>query len=67
MYIKAYFLNQCSTAKLTNSEKKNENYDCKSKIKHKFERILGVIRNLGLDFILFFVTAYMRKYPTYLT
>ena len=38
-----------------------------SKIKHKFERILGVIRNLGLDFILFFVTAYMRKYPTHVT
>ena len=27
--IKAYFLNQCNTAKLTNSEKYNENYDCK--------------------------------------
>ena len=38
-----------------------------SKIKHKFERILEVIRNLGLDFILFFVTAYMRKYPTHVT
>ena len=34
-----------------------------SKIKHKFKTILGVIRNLVLDFILFFVTAYMRKYP----
>ena len=27
MYIKAYFLNKCSTTKLTNSEKQNENYD----------------------------------------
>ena len=29
MYMKAYFLYQCHTTKLTNSEKKNENYDCK--------------------------------------
>ena len=26
---KVYFLNQCSTIKLTNSEKQNENFDCK--------------------------------------
>ena len=30
-----------------------------SKIKQKSKAILGVIRNLGLDFILYFVTAYI--------
>ena len=29
------------------------------KIKQKFKTILGVIRNLVLDFILYFVTAYI--------
>ena len=38
-----------------------------SKIKHKSKTILGVIRNLVLDFILYFVTAYMRKYPIHVT
>ena len=38
-----------------------------SKIKRKSKTILGVIRNLVLDFILYFVTAYMRKYPIYVT
>ena len=38
-----------------------------SKIKHKSQKILGVIRNLVLDFILYFVTAYMRKYPIHVT
>ena len=33
-----------------------------SKIKHKFKTILGVITNLVFDFILFFVTAYIRKH-----
>ena len=33
-----------------------------SKIKHKSETILGVIRNLALDFIFYFVTASMKKY-----
>ena len=32
-----------------------------SKIKQKSETILGVIRNLVLDFILYFVTAYILK------
>ena len=32
-----------------------------SKIKHKTETILGGIRNLALDFILYFVTASMKK------
>ena len=31
------------------------------------QTMLGVIRNLILDFFLFFVTAYMRKYPTHVT
>ena len=38
-----------------------------SKIKHKCKTILGVMRNLVLDFILYFVTAYMRKYPIHVT
>ena len=32
-----------------------------SKIKRKYKTVLGVIRNLILDFILYFVTSYMRK------
>ena len=38
--------------------------------KQKFKTILGVIRDLVLDFILYFVTAYiiyMRKYPIHVT
>ena len=38
-----------------------------SKIKNKSETILGVIKNLLLDFILYFVNAYMRKYPIHVT
>ena len=38
-----------------------------SKINDKSKTILRVIRNLVLDFILFFVTAYMRKYPLHAT
>ena len=38
-----------------------------SKIKHKFKTILWVIRNLLLDFILYFVIPYMRKYPIHAT
>ena len=38
-----------------------------SKIKHKSKTILGVTRYLILDFILFFDTAYMRKYPIHVT
>ena len=34
-----------------------------SKIKHKSKTMLGVIRNLVLDFILYFVT----KYPIFVT
>ena len=34
-----------------------------SKIKYKSNTMLGMIRNLALDFILYFVTAYMRKCP----
>ena len=33
------------------------------KIKHKYKTMLGVIRSLVLDFILYFVTGYMKKYP----
>ena len=38
-----------------------------SKTKHKSEAILGEIRNLTLHFILYFVTAYTRKYPIHVT
>ena len=38
-----------------------------SKTKHKFKIMLGVIRSLVLDFIIYFVTAYMRKYPVHVT
>ena len=38
-----------------------------SKIKYKSNTMLGVIRNLVLDFILYFVTAYMRKCPIHVT
>ena len=31
------------------------------KIKHKFKAMLVVIKNLVFDYILYFVTAYMRK------
>ena len=34
-----------------------------SKTKHKCKTMLGVIRNLILDFILYIVTAYLSKYP----
>ena len=36
-------------------------------IKHKLRTILGVIRNLVLDFIFYFVTAYMKKNPIHVT
>ena len=38
-----------------------------SKMKHNSKTILVVIRNLFLDFILYFVTASMRKYPIHVT
>ena len=38
-----------------------------SKIKHISKTILWVIRNLLLDFIMYFVIAYMRKYPIHAT
>ena len=37
------------------------------KIKYKSNTMLGVIRNLVLDFILYFVTASMRKCPIHVT
>ena len=38
-----------------------------SKIKPKSKTILGVIRKVVLDLILYFVTVYMRKYPIHVT
>ena len=38
-----------------------------SKMKHKSKTNLGVIRNLFLDLILYFVSASMRKYPVHVT
>ena len=37
------------------------------KIKHKFKAMLVVIKNLVFDYILYFVTAYMRKYSIHVT
>ena len=38
-----------------------------SKVKHQSKTMLGVIKNLVLDFILYFVTGNMRKYPIHVT
>ena len=38
-----------------------------SKMKRKSENFLGVIRNVVLDFNLYFVTSSMRKYPIHVT
>ena len=38
-----------------------------SKIKDKYKIILGVIRNLVLNFILYLVAAYMRKCAIHVT
>ena len=38
-----------------------------SKVKRKCKIVLGVIGNLVLYFALYFVTAYMRKYPINVT
>ena len=38
-----------------------------SKIKYKSNTMLGMIRNLVLEFILYIITAYMRKYPVHVT
>ena len=38
-----------------------------SKITHKCKTMLRVIRDLVLDFILYFATADMRKYPIHAT
>ena len=38
-----------------------------SKIKHKLKTVLGVIRNLVLEFILYSVNSYMKKYPIHVT
>ena len=62
VYIKAYFLNQCNATTLTNLEKKRmKTMIVKFETKLKSKIMLGVIRNLVLDFILYFVTAYLRK------
>ena len=37
------------------------------KIKHKFKAMLVVIKNLVFDYILYFVTTYMRKYSIDIT
>ena len=68
MYIKAYFLYQRNTTKLTNSEKNRMVVMIvNSKIKHQSETMLEVIRYQVLDFILYIITAYMRKYSIHAT
>ena len=59
MYIKIYFLNQCSTIKLTNSENRMKIMIVNSKTKQKSKTILGAIRNIVFDSIIYFVTAYI--------
>ena len=39
----------------------------KSKIKHTSKLMLGMIRNLVLDLILYFFAAYIGKYPIHVT
>ena len=36
-------------------------------VKHKSKIMLIVIRNLVFDFIFYFVTAFIKKYPIHLT
>ena len=38
-----------------------------SKTKQKYKTMLRVFKNLVLDFIFYFFTAYMRKYPAHIT
>ena len=66
MYIKIYFLNQCSTIKLTNSENRINIMIVNSKIKQKLKTILGVIRIIVLDFIIYFATAYILTQSIYI-
>ena len=54
-----YFLNQCSTINLTNLENRIEVMIVNSKTKQKPKTILGRIRNLVFDFILYFLTVYI--------
>ena len=61
------FLNQCNTKTLTNSKNRIKIMIANSKTKYKSNTMLGVISNLVLDFILYFVTAYMRKCTIHVT
>ena len=61
------FLNQCNTKTLNNSKNRIKIMIVNCKIKHKSNTMLGVIKNLVLDFILYFVTTYMRKCPIHVT
>ena len=67
MDIKAYFLNQCNTTKLTNLKNGLKIMIVDPKVIHESKTMLGVIGNLVLDFILYFVNTYMRKCPIHLT
>ena len=62
------FLNRCNTKKPSLIQKNRIKLMIgNSKIKYKSNTMLGVIRNLVLDFILYFVTACMRKCPINVT
>ena len=52
---------------LPNQKKGMKTMIVNSKIKHKSKTMLGIIRNLVFDFILYFVAASIRKYLIYLT
>ena len=57
-YVKEKFLSECDTAKVSNSEKENRNYDRKLSNEAKAK----TMSDLVLDFALYFVTV-RRKYP----
>ena len=61
-YVKEKFLSECDTAKLSNSEKENRNYDRKLSNEAKSKTMSELIWDLVLDFALYFVTV-RRKYP----
>ena len=64
MYINVQFLNQCNTTTL---KIRTKIIIVGSEIKHKSVTMLRVIRDLVLDFIRYFVAAYMRNYPIHVT
>ena len=63
MHIKAYFKISATQKPWLIQKNRIKIMIVISKIKYKSNTMLGVNRNLVLDFILYFVTAYIRKCP----